>query len=76
MTLIGAGVAAKGVFLKRDDAGHIAVGRVASGDPSQWADLPLAKSLLRSSALAKWGLIIVGAGTAMQAIPVGVRLFC
>ncbi|WP_078572226.1 hypothetical protein [Thioclava sp. F36-7] len=76
MTLIGAGVAAKGVILKRDDAGHLAVSRFASGDPSRWAELPLAKSLLRSSALAKWGLIFVAAGTAMQAVPVVFRLFC
>lgn len=74
LTLIGAGVTAKAVILREDDAINIGVSRWSGGTREENLQLPTVKNLLWSSRAAMWGLIMVAAGTALQAVPILLRL--
>lgn len=74
VTLIGAGVTARAVILREDDALAIGLPRYASQDRAENLKMPMVRNLLWSSRAAKWGLIMVGVGTSLQALPIFVRL--
>lgn len=74
LTLIGAGVAAKAVILREDDAIKIGLSRFASEIKEENLKMPMVQNLLWSSRAAKYGLTMVSVGTALQAVPIVVRL--
>ncbi|MDT0684407.1 hypothetical protein RM543_17120 [Roseicyclus sp. F158] len=75
LTLVGAGVAARAVILRPEDAVRIGVSRIADATFEENLKLSAVQNLLRSSRLAKWGLGAVAVGTLFQAVPVAARLF-
>jgi hypothetical protein len=75
LTLIGAGVAARAVILKPEDAANIGVSRFGSEDWREELKQPMVQNLLKSSRAAKLGLILVAVGTLLQLLPVVCRLF-
>jgi len=74
ITAIGAATTAKAVMLTPEDAVHIGVARYASGDDESDLQLPSVQNLLKSSKGAQRGLLMVVAGTALQFIPVAIRV--
>lgn len=74
ITLIGAGVTAKAVILREDDAINIGLTRYSGGVREEDLQLPMVQNLLWSSRAAKYGLIMVAIGTALQAVPILWRL--
>ena len=74
LTLIGAGITARAVILREDDAIHIGVPRWASDQREENLKLPMVKNLLWSSMAAKYGLVLICAGTVFQALPIILRL--
>lgn len=74
VTLIGAGVTAKAVILKDDDAIETGMPRWAGEGKEEHMKLPMVQNLLRASRAAKWGLSMVAAGTFLQAVPVFIRV--
>ena len=74
VTLVGAGVTARAVILREDDAINIGVSRFAGSTREENLRLPMVQNLLWSSRAAMWGLIMVAGGTALQSGPIIVRL--
>ncbi|MBB3986204.1 hypothetical protein GGQ68_002542 [Sagittula marina] len=74
LTLVGAGVTAKAVILREDDAIKIGLSRYSGGTKEGNLKLPMVQNLLWSSKAAKWGLVTVGVGTLLQAVPVLFRV--
>jgi len=74
ITLTGAGITARAVILREDDAIRIGLARFASDNREENLKLPFVRSLLWSSTAAKWGLILVCVGTGFQGLPIALRL--
>jgi len=74
LTAFGAGIAARSVILKEDDAIHIGVARWAGETREEDLALPTVQNLLRSSRSARLGLWMVVAGTVLQVMPIAARL--
>lgn len=74
LTVTGAGVAARAVLLRKEDAVAIGLARFAGETFEENLKLPAVQNLLRSSRHAMWGFILVAMGTALQAAPIVLRL--
>ena len=70
LTLIGAGVTAKSVVLREDDAIDIGLARYAGETREENLKLPAVQNLLNASRGAQRGLWIVVIGIALQALPI------
>lgn len=73
-TVLGAGVTARAVVLRPEDAVRIGLARYASDDYQQNLRLPMVQNLLASSRWAKRGLWAVAFGTVLQMLPPALRL--
>lgn len=74
-TLAGAWITARAVILKEADAIHIGVPRWAGKTDEENLQLPMVQNLLASSRGARRGLLFIAFGTALQIVPIAVRLF-
>ncbi len=74
MTLAGAWITARAVILKQADAIHIGVPRWAGDTDEENLQMPMVKNLLASSRGARRGLLFIAGGTALQLVPIIVRL--
>ena len=74
LTLVGAGVTAKAVILREDDAIKIGLSRMGGANREENLRLPMVQNLLWSSRAAMCGLIMVAVGTALQSVPIVARL--
>ncbi|MDQ0997010.1 hypothetical protein QFZ34_002192 [Phyllobacterium ifriqiyense] len=75
ITAIGAGWAAKAVFVSEEDAITIAASRWAPETHEQGMKIPTVINLLKASRAAKVGLWMICLGTGLQVIPILARLF-
>ena len=75
ITLIGAWTTARAVILKEADAIRIGVPRWAGSNDEENLKMPMVQNLLASSRGARRGLLFIAGGTALQIVPIGVRLF-
>ena len=75
LTMLGAGVTCLGVYVSAKTAGEIAVQGWVDENPETWKELPLAKTLRKSSFYAIGGLGIIFLGTVFQLVPVALRLW-
>lgn len=74
LTLAGAWITARAVILKEDDAINIGLSRFAGKDREDNLRLPMVQNLLASSRGARRGLLFIACGTALQLVPIIVRL--
>jgi hypothetical protein len=74
ITLGGAWVTARAVILKEDDAINVGLARFSGKDREQNLKLPMVQNLLASSRGARRGLLFIAGGTALQIVPIAVRL--
>lgn len=74
ITLVGAWITARAVILKEDDAINIGLARFSGETREENLDLPMVQNLLASSRGARRGLLFIAGGTALQIVPVGIRL--
>ncbi|EAQ26709.1 hypothetical protein [Roseovarius sp. 217] len=74
ITLIGAWITARAVILKEDDAINIGLARFSGETREENLGLPMVQNLLASSRGARRGLLFIAGGTALQIVPVGIRL--
>lgn len=74
VTLIGAGITGRAVILKQADAIHIGIPRLAGDTDEENLKMPMVQNLLASSRGARRGLLFIAGGTALQIVPVAVRL--
>ncbi|MDO9640266.1 MAG: hypothetical protein Q7J44_17140 [Pseudotabrizicola sp.] len=74
ITLIGAWITARAVILKDADAVHIGVSRLAGETDEENLQMPMVQNLLASSRGARRGLLFIAGGTALQIVPIAVRL--
>lgn len=75
LTLIGAGITARAVILREDDAIAIGLARYTVQTRDEKLRLPMVQNLLASSRGARRGLLFIVGGTALQIIPIAARLF-
>ena len=75
LTAAGAGIAARSIILREDDAIDIGLARFAGETREENLALPAVKNLLQASKGARFGLILVVCGTLMQMIPLAARIF-
>lgn len=73
-TLIGAWIAAQAVILKEDDAIKIGLARYSGKNRDENLKLPAVQNLLASSRGARRGLCFIAFGTALQIVPIALRL--
>jgi hypothetical protein len=76
ITGFGAWITARAVILKQADAVHIGVPRWAGETDEENLQMPMVQNLLASSRGAQWGLLLIAGGTALQFVPIAVRLAC
>lgn len=74
LTLVGAGITARAVILKEADAIRIGVPRFAGSTDEENLRMPMVQNLLASSRGARRGLLVIALGTALQIVPIAVRL--
>lgn len=74
-TLAGAWITARAVILKEDDAIDIGLARFSGETREENLRLPMVQNLLASSRGARRGLLFIAFGTALQIVPIAVRLF-
>ncbi|MDP1669898.1 hypothetical protein [Phaeovulum sp.] len=74
ITLAGAWITARAVILKEDDAINIGVSRIVSENDEENLQLPMVQNLLASSRGARRGLLLIAGGTALQLVPIAVRV--
>lgn len=74
ITLVGAWITASAVILKQADAIHIGVPRWAGDTDEENLKMPMVQNLLASSRGARRGLLFIAGGTALQIVPIAVRL--
>ena len=74
-TLVGAWITARAVILKEDDAINVGLARFSGKDREENLRLPMVQNLLASSRGARRGLLFIAGGTALQIVPIAVRLF-
>jgi hypothetical protein len=70
LTLIGAAVTASAVILSEDEAIEIGVSRFNGDNREQDLRLPAVQGLMKQSKDAKWGLLLIVAGTFVQLLGV------
>lgn len=58
-----------------EEAGRVAVARIASDNEGEWAKMPAAVALLRNSRGAMRGLFLIALGSLLQAVPLIAGLF-
>ncbi|MEF3048528.1 hypothetical protein [Pseudotabrizicola sp. L79] len=75
ITLVGAWITARAVILKEDDAINVGLARFSGKDREENLRLPMVQNLLASSRGARRGLLFIAGGTALQIVPIAVRLF-
>ncbi len=74
LAFVGSWTAARAVILSEDDAINIGLARYGSEDREAQLALPMVRNLLASSRGAKWGLLMIAAGSLMQLSPIVYRL--
>ena len=74
ITLVGAWITARAVILKEDDAINVGLARFSGKDREENLRLPMVQNLLASSRGARRGLLFIAGGTALQIVPIAVRL--
>ncbi|MGR3723467.1 hypothetical protein [Abyssibius alkaniclasticus] len=74
ITLAGAWITARAVILKEDDAIDIGLARFSGETREENLRLPMVQNLLASSRGARRGLLFIAGGTALQIVPIGIRL--
>jgi hypothetical protein len=74
ITLAGAWITARAVILKEANAIHIGLPRWAGETDEENLQMPLVQNLLASSRGARRGLLFIAGGTALQIVPIAVRL--
>lgn len=74
ITLIGAWITARAVILKEADALDTGVSRLAGETDEENLGMPMVQNLLASSRGARRGLLFIAGGTALQIVPIAVRL--
>ncbi|SFN76337.1 hypothetical protein SAMN04487859_108117 [Roseovarius lutimaris] len=74
ITLAGAWITARAVILKEADAINIGLSRVVGGTNEEKLQLPMVQNLLASSRGARRGLLFIAGGTALQIVPIAIRL--
>jgi len=75
ITLVGAWITARAVILKKAEAIHIGVPRWTGETDEENLQMPMVQNLLASSRGARRGLLFIAGGTALQIVPIAVRLF-
>jgi hypothetical protein len=74
ITLIGAWITARAVILKEPDAIKIGLPLWAAKTDEEALQMPMVQNLLASSRGARRGLLFIAGGTALQIVPIAVRL--
>ena len=74
ITLIGAWITARAVILKEADAINVGTTRIMSDNLVDRRSNPMVQNLLASSRGARRGLLFIAGGTALQIVPIAVRL--
>jgi hypothetical protein len=74
ITLAGAAITASAVILKDDDAIKTGTTRVVANNHADRIHNPVVQNLLASSRGARRGLLFIAGGTALQIVPIAVRL--
>ncbi|MFA5539877.1 MAG: hypothetical protein WDA23_11800 [Gemmobacter sp.] len=74
LTLAGAWITARAVILREDDAINIGLARFSGETREENLRLPMVQNLLASSRGARRGLLFIAGGTALQLVPIIVRL--
>lgn len=74
ITLVGAWLTARAVILRESDAVNIGVSRWSGGTHEENLKLPMVQNLLASSRGARRGLLVIAFGTALQIVPIALRL--
>jgi hypothetical protein len=74
ITLIGAWITARAVILKEPDAIKIGLPLWAAETDEETLQMPMVQNLLASSRGARRGLLFIAGGTALQIVPIAVRL--
>ncbi|MCA3447158.1 MAG: hypothetical protein INF93_10635 [Rhodobacter sp.] len=74
ITLVGAWITARAVILKQAAAIHVGVPRWAGATDEENLKMPMVQNLLASSRGARRGLLFIASGTALQIVPIAVRL--
>ena len=74
ITLAGAWITARAVILKETNAIKIGVARWAGETDEENLKMPIVQNLLASSRGARRGLLFIAFGTALQFVPIAVRL--
>jgi hypothetical protein len=70
ITLVGAGLGAYGTFVTEDQAIEIGVTRLAGETKEQSLRLPAVKNLVSQSNFARYGFLLIAAGTGLQILGV------
>ena len=76
ITLVGAWITARAVILNDDDAIGVGLARFSGKTREENLQLPMVQNLLASSRGARRGLLFIAGGTALQLVPIIVRLAC
>ena len=74
VTLAGAWITAQAVILKEADAINVGTTRIMSNKLFERQSNPMVQNLLASSRGARRGLLFMAGGTALQIVPIAVRL--
>jgi hypothetical protein len=74
ITLAGAWITARAVILKEADAIKIGIPRWVGETDEEHLQMPMVQNLLASSRGARRGLLFIAGGTALQIVPIVVRL--
>lgn len=74
ITLVGAWITARAVILKEVDAINIGLPRWAGETDEENLQMPMVQNLIASSRGARRGLLFIASGTALQIVPIAVRL--
>jgi hypothetical protein len=74
ITLVGAWITARAVILKQAEAIDIGVPSWAGETDEENLQMPMVQNLLASSRGARRGLLFIAGGTALQIVPIAVRL--
>ena len=74
ITFAGAWITARAVILKEDDAIDVGLARFSGETREENLRLPMVQNLLASSRGARRGLLFIAGGTALQIVPIAVRL--
>ncbi|PKP71403.1 MAG: hypothetical protein CVT82_02160 [Alphaproteobacteria bacterium HGW-Alphaproteobacteria-4] len=74
ITLVGAWITARAVILKEADAISVGIPGFCGETDQENLQMPMVQNLLASSRGARRGLLFIAGGTALQIVPIAVRL--